>query len=518
MRPTTRSWLILMLTLTGTGPAAAGEPPSKKSQPPRAPADYTIFEDDQTGAYFIARPLKERYDELRSRVASLRAAINDARIDPVKARAEIDQLQQSLATLLEKIEQTRIYIPGATIHKRTETAHLAIKPDDLILIDASNVEIRGWDGPDIQAVLDKTVLDDGSDDGPKIDAEFAAITLENQQTSGKQLFGFYIGLDKKPAFKTEWDHFIFRDYLDREFVHLAVKGVLGAEGNRQISMKMINETGQGSHASQWRRHVTVTLLVPKCRGVGVRGGLGRLKVRDLAAPLFVLGEGDRDYNAQYELTHLGGRVVADNIPIHRIDGVAGNVSVVCSAYPENRSHGLGPDGEVAQAFAPKDTVYRGIEGDLTAHFCRANLTVEDVGGRVDIENDFGPTAWRTDRPLAPQRDHRLVTQSGTVEIRFGSKILGTLPLRLYTECGTVRLTNGVEGFEESMFTSSEGDVARRSWECLTRKPTSTADKRPDPMDTFALFSRVADTLHGRPRTPGVDVISRAGTVSVVPGK
>ena len=36
------------------------------------------------------------------------------------------------------------------------------------------------------------------------------------------------------------------------------------------------------------------------------------------------------------------------------------------------------------------------------------------------------------------------------------------------------------------------------------------------MESFETFQRVADALHGRPRKPGVDVISRAGTITVTP--
>ena len=45
------------------------------------------------------------------------------------------------------------------------------------------------------------------------------------------------------------------------------------------------------------------------------------------AGLSVLGQGNRDYNAVYEVANLGGSLAADNIPIRGVDGVKGNVSV-----------------------------------------------------------------------------------------------------------------------------------------------------------------------------------------------
>ena len=97
----------------------------------------------------------------------------------------------------------------------------------------------------------------------------------------------------------------------------------------------------------------------------------------------------------YEVTNLGGSLVADNIPIQRIDGVKGNVSITATAYGENKGTDHGPDGVTARAYDPKESVYRNIDGDLRARFCRANLTIGDVGGRVDVENDFGDTVWQT---------------------------------------------------------------------------------------------------------------------------
>lgn len=46
----------------------------------------------------------------------------------------------------------------------------------------------------------------------------------------------------------------------------------------------------------------------------------------------------------------------------------------------------------ARAFDPKKSVHQDIDGDLLARFCRADLTIGDVDGRVDVVNDFGDTA------------------------------------------------------------------------------------------------------------------------------
>ena len=521
-----RPWLTMTIVLgAGLVPGSGDEPKSKQDTRPRAPGDYRIFEQDMAGAYFIARPLKERYDVLRKRAASLRSEIDGARIDPARARAEVSALQAELNDLLRTIDHAKLYIPGATVHKRTETTHVPIKPDDLLLVDCQDVEVRGWDGPDVQCVLEKTVLDD---DSGKVADDFAGIELVARKGSGKEFFGFYLDVRDLPKFKDNLDlqgelgRFVFPEFLNREFPYITVKGLDYQEGNRQITVTVKSERGDGFSGSQWRRHATLTLLVPRCQRVGIRGALGRLKVRDLNAGLSVLGQGNRDYTTVYQVTNLGGSLAADNIPIQRIDGVKGNVTVTATAYTENRGGEYGQDGVTHRAYDPKDSVYRNIEGDLRAEFCRANLMIGDVGGRVDVENDFGDTVWHTDRELAQKADHRVVAQSGAVTVRFGAKAPGGLKVELFTECGILQRRLDIEKvlnawFEETMFQTADGDTVRRSWTSWTRRPGPAPQgnqSRHNWEEAMQRYRRVADALYGRPRSPGIDVISRAGTVTV----
>jgi hypothetical protein len=520
-----RTWLTLTLVLAaGLAPASGDEPKSKKDARPQAPGDYRIFEQDMAGAYFIARPLMEKYNALLKRVAGLRVEIDGARIDSARARAEVAALQAELNGLLQTIDRAKLYIPGAMVHKRTETTHVPIQPDDLLLVDCENVDVRGWDGPDVQCVLEKTVLDDGSG---KVADDFAGVELVARKGSGKEFFGFYLDVRDLPKFKNNEDmqselrRFVFPEFLGREFPYITVKGMDYQEGNRQIDVTVRSERGDGFSSSQWRRHATLTLLVPRCQRVGIRGALGRLKVRDLNSGLTVLGQGNRDYTTLYEVTNLGGPLTADRIPIHRIDGVKGTVSVTATAFGENKGTENGPNGVTSRAWDdPKESVYLNIDGDLRARFCRASITVGDVSGRVDVENDFGDTVWQPSRELAQKADHRIVSQSGAVTVRLGEKTPGVLKVEVFTECGKLRRGSDVEKelnawFEETNFQSAHADTIQRSWTSWTRRPGQRGEQ---PLHNWeeasARFRRVADALYGRPRSPGVDVISRAGTVTV----
>ena len=66
-----------------------------------------------------------------------------------------------------------------------------------------------------------------------------------------------------------------------------------------------------------------------------------------------------------------------------------------------------------------------------------------------------------------------------------------------------------------MFETADGDTVRRSWRSWTRRPGSQANQpRHNWEEAFQRHRRVADALYGRPRSPGIDVISRAGTITI----
>jgi hypothetical protein len=325
---------------------------------------------------------------------------------------------------------------------------------------------------------------------------------------GDELFGFYKNIANKPEWKKDWDRFLFKGYLGRDFAHVRMTGLTGQEGNRRISLEMKNEQGAGLSGSEWRRLAKLIVFVPKCRGVGVRGALAGFKVEGLASPLIALGEGDRDYETSYEVAHLRGSLSTDNIPIHRLEGIVGDVSINGTAYTGNVSTAHDDRGVTIEPGEIRTSLYRDIQGDLRIRFVRTDLSLEAIAGRLDVENDFGRTVWTVDRPVA-RKDHRLVSQSGTIEVRLGKAALGDLGLSLYTECGIVHLAPGMNnGLEDSSFHAASADGVSRSWHGFVSKR---------PRDANAMierFDRVSGALLGRPRTPGVDILNRGGSISL----
>ena len=182
-------------------------------------------------------------------------------------------------------------------------------------------------------------------------------------------------------------------------------------------------------SSQWRRQAKLVVYVPKCGRIGVRGGLAGFKIEGVNAPVTVVGEGDRDYEASYEVSKLTGSLSADNIAIHRLDGVKGDVSIVATAYAGNTSTVHDDRGITIEPGPIRSAEYQNIDGNLRVRFVRTDLTVGRVSGRIDVENDFGHTTWlaetsagqaRSSDRLARRPDRGAARQVGAGRASAGS--------------------------------------------------------------------------------------------------
>jgi hypothetical protein len=66
-----------------------------------------------------------------------------------------------------------------------------------------------------------------------------------------------------------------------------------------------------------------------------------------------------------------------------------------------------------------------------------------------------------------------------------------------------------------MFQTADGDTVRRAWNSWTLHPGPQRNQqRRNWEEALQRFRRMADALYGRPRSPGIDVISRAGAVTI----
>ena len=109
-------------------------------------------------------------------------------------------------------------------------------------------------------------------------------------------------------------------------------------------------------------------------------------------------------------------------------------------------------------------------------------------------------------------DHRIVSQSGPIEVRFSPDGLGKLRLALFTECGAVRLPRGNGGLESRMFHGSMGDMTSRSWHGFF---TGEGDDRLGDL-SVPCSSASPPPCGAIAAAQGIDIISRAGTVTYEP--
>ena len=350
--------------------------------------------------------------------------------------------------------------------------------------------------------MEKTVL---GDDSKQVSDDLEIIKIDHRRVqAGKagelpefRMFGNRLGEDA-------W----IKPFLDRDFTYISVRGMSGEEGNGSIVLRINGDHGQESYNSR-RRAVKLTVFVPKsCVRVGVQGGLNGFKVRGVFGTLAVRGRSeDRDYEAVNEVSNLKGSFEAEDLPIHRIESVAGDVTITRTVFDENISTIHDQNGVSSPVPKPRPLSVADVGGNIRGRFSRGDVTLERINGRVDVENEFGRTVWVVSTPPA-KRDHRIVSQAGTIEFRLSPKVLGDLDMNLATECGALSLDPESSSlFESFHITLTDGD-RRCSFHGFARRNDGRRD-------SFALLERVPAALHGRKRDPGIDLISRGGLVRIV---
>jgi hypothetical protein len=497
-----------------------------------APGDQLIVGGKFGGYYYAAKPLKQEYDKLLLRVQSLRLEIVGGKISSQQAAGQVRELQNDLQRVRQLIETTKTFIAAGRISTKTETIEFELGPEGLLfLTGVPKVHLIGWDKPNVACVLEKTVVGDG--DQP-LDDHFAGIRLVHRHGAAKQEVGpspeerrideeaFLASPDGKKltpkqlkmrhgwmekAFATQG---YFRPFQSQAIDLLELEGLTYQQGNRQVSYAVMSRGGDGRGGTMWQRHAALTIYVPSCKAIGVRGGLDGLEVDGVKAPLTVRGDGDRDYDSHSYVKEHDGSLTIENIPLETIDGVQGNVSITVSADLGN-SGTRHWDGQRAQYVElPASYNYRKIDGDFTALLLNVRLQLSEVSGRVDVTNEFGDTQFVVRTPLAAA-DHRVVSESGNITLQLAKDALENAPLIAVSECGTVRIAAGAPPLVDGNISYSPGSglVLRRTY-----RGFATEGDAKSPSPRFDRFQRIESVFTREGQTPGLDVISRSGTVQI----
>jgi hypothetical protein len=535
-----RLLLVALLAISST--AARAELPKAKAT---APDNHVQLKDTASGTYYVAKPLKEEYDRLLSRLKTLQSDIESERTSGAEALSSLKSLQTDLVRLRDEIEKKKLFVPVAKTHVQTETITFDLGSEKLLVITADNVRLVGWEGPGVKVEFEKTVL---STDGKLDEAELKGLKVihklgpipekvgltkeENdlreaaflKTKDGQALKPEAIEWRKKFHGEIQAHNAIYKDFQAKEVDTLEIEGLTHDQGNRQMTLEVNSKDGNGSYRNVWRRHAQLTVHVPPCKAVAIRGGLEKLDIEKIKSSLVITADDshDRDYHSESRIRGVVGSVAARNVPLHTIEDVSGDLSLTCTVDLANSgtSHDGGSDpGQLLRTFH----VYRALPcfvknvgGNFQAWLCRVELEAQDVAGRIDVRNEFGDTRLKVTKPLAKEA-LRIVSEAGRIEANFSPANLGELPLWAVTQCGSVRTNASRELLDFSHFTqggTSEG--VSRNWTVLHRA------KKADAGFDYAVFeeasTRADKALHGQTRSAGLDLISRGGTVVVTVGK
>ncbi|MEX2138337.1 MAG: hypothetical protein WD894_03700, partial [Pirellulales bacterium] len=472
---------------------------------------------------------KEYYDRLVSKVRSLEMEISEGRISGEHASRAVNLLRTELAEVRKEIEEQKTFVPVAKMHLKSDATTFEPGPERRLLIMASKVRIVGWDKPEVKCVLDKTVLTAG-DEPVEEHIEQMRVIYESRSAEneiGKTAEALEAeeeafltspegkNLDEKARAwrrrlleeRKKWQG-IYRPVQGRTIDVVSVNGLSHKEGNRQITLEVSSKNGEGSMSSHWQRHATLTVYVPACEAIVVQGGLGGLDIESVESALIVRGDGDRDYHGQFRVKGLKGPLTVDRLPLQTIDGVSGDANVTMTTYLGNSGTRHANDTRTSYVYPPEQYTYKNIEGDFRGWFVRADLELANIGGSIDVVNEYGETKLTVENPL-PSAAHRLITHGGQITLQLDDKALGDLPLLAVSECGTVRLGFDDRSFEDVSWTSNMFHDELRGWRGFERKaPNAERDS------FFERFERVSQVLSGEDRTPGLDLVARGGLIEI----
>ncbi len=516
---------ILAAVLLAHGWSAIAEEPLKLSAD--LPEGQAIVGGKFGGYYFAAKSLQEEYDKFLKQVDILRGEIRRGELTGREASERVRMLEGELRKVRETIESTKQLVSIGTVSTQTETFEFELGAEKLLfLANIAKVRLIGWDGPGVKCVLAKTVVTDGKDP----DKQLAAIRLvhrhgpapedvgrspEEREADFQKMLatpdGQKLTAEKVEQIRASWKRILgdryFGAFQGKPIDTLRIEGLTYQEGNQHVQFEVLSKNGDGRAGSMWQRDASLTVYVPACTAVGVRGGSGGFTAEDLHTTLLVRGIGDRDYNSRSHIKNHEGPLTIENIALDGLEKVKGDVQITLTADIGNTSTGYSGGQISLSSELPRSYVYRDIEGDFTARLLRVNLKLSGVRGLVDVMNDFGDTELVVSEPLA-SGVHQVFSQSGNIQLRLSKDALDKAPLLAVTECGTVRSRRDGPPLKDGNISFWTEDTRTP----LTYRGFATKSVSESP---FGRFNRLRPDA-GSLEAPGLDVINRAGTIEIGP--
>lgn len=498
----------------------------------KAPPNHAMLSNTLNGWYFVPKELKAEYDGAMQELEALQSDIDAGKIRAGEAQAELEKVKHRLSELRKRIQSSRVLVEGATIHQQTETIEFEPGPERRLVITANHVRLVGWDGPKIKAELKRMVLSpDGRpvDDhlkaikivhvhgratfAGKTDAEWDAEERKFLSEEGAKLTEQALAGRRQLVDEIRRSYAIHRDYVGKDVDQISVAG-LEYENNASITLGAKSEGGDGQLESVRQRYAELTVYVPEQKSICIRGARRTLLVEKVNASLSIVDEDstDSDPRGRFEVAGVKGDLQARDFPLQKIVDIDGNVAVDLTS--EFGIEGAGTmyhdDIRDMNPGRPLALQVQHVTGGVDLNLGRVRLDLREIGGRVNVSNEFGDTALTAVGPLAAGA-HRIVSLSGRIDLVLDQAAWSSTPVNAVTNHGGVRTNLTREQFEDFHLVGTEKLTGwRRTWQGFR---TVKADE--DRFAVFALLDRFRAVLTAEERPDGLDLISRGGRVAVL---
>lgn len=487
----------------------------------QAPPNHEVFKHTATGVVYIPSDLAKKWEQLQRELESSNDELKHSPSE--SAREKSARLLQGKQELEQQIEKKQVLVEPFNSYQRRETIEIGLSESGNIVITSDEVRIRGWNGDKIKCVVEKFIL---GTEQPS-DGEFSAIKVEHQIRDAADLVGKtaearakeeakYLASEQgrqlsPEALKSRGEILRSIDARFEPFTALqgkpcnilSIKGLTFQEGNQHMSGATKSLGGGATSGGYWKRSAQVTIYVPKCANLVVRGCQKLVDIKSVHSNLILTTDGsqDLDYDSKvFSVVDHHGDVDIYDAPIQRIHKVVGSVNVrQLEEFVNTHTLHTGGMRKISRE-PPRHLSISEVNGNLTANVIRADLVLGPIDGIIDVVNEYGDTSFQALQQLE-EAAHRIVSHSGKIELVLAAQGLG-IPLYAYSQVGEVEENLGQDALRNRMFSTSS-----RSWHGFE----TPAKGGPG---FFLMTSRPSAAWHSEDRKPGLDLVSVSGSIVV----
>ncbi len=488
-----------------------------------APPNLAVLEHTPTGVMYADKDLVKQYTQLKDQINDVRGRLfRDGRLANAK-RNELVELEEQRQQLHAKIDETKFHAQPFGVFTQRDTQSFDLGEARQIVITSDDVILRGWNGKNIKCVIEKFVLAEAEPDA----SEFAAIAVKHERRLADDLVGMSDearaaaeqeflaseageqlseqGRTSRAKFVAEIhnSYWMYKPLQGHAVDVLQIEGLSGQEGNQHLTVRTESKGGGATLGGYWKRSAKVTIYVPNCRHVAVRGCEKAVDIKSLQANLIVTTHSsqDRSYGADFAIRDIDGDVTIDQAPIRVIHAIRGNLNIQQTEEYTNTGTMHGGGLRTSSSPPPDPTKISEVSGDVSAQFVRADLHLENIGGALDVINEYGNTALIIDKPLS-KTAHRILSHSGVVRTITTKADAAGIPIFAFTQTGTAQVAYDRDEFEDRSF-STDG----RSWYGFQSVGVEFG---------FPALQRPKLAWANDSRSDGIDLVSNAGAVVVGP--